>query len=674
MKQELGSFLGELGLAKASDFNESDRLALHDKYKSLVKKAKIGGTDTKNLNDLEKRACEVLELNPSAFDVSDELVKEIHTNNHSSVERVVTFIKSRRGFELINSTKSFDKFSDEELVELFGSLFGVSLAKECVQSLKAEKVGRVVGYALSGLFEQHKHLFEQNVDNTLQPDVRQTAFGRFLKEKIQESDWTCVYEYEESADHLKVDCSIYEQGASENEVRGRNRPDHCFVNHQTKTIVVGQSTSNKDVSKQRYSFFKAERALREMVNREGHGLFGYKVQPFMLLSGRFTTDQAQEYGSQEVGKAIKSNFPHASEDELNILARFQYIRLFGNAKNEEHVQSLLKYNPFIAGVDTLELYEDTRQLQEAPTQETLKWLLSHIQSTVNLLAEGDLSMTTGRSDMLLYLNDVHVSINQLFSTFHQEIDKTFFDGHVKPLADEVTRLCERLESVRGVPAVNSEVEGLWDVKERIDSLEAYNKRIKRVKTPETPQLEWSGGEPFVGKYQDSYSKRKNVQIGINKLPQALVELASVIKGAGTNRADSSNDRFFNEYVSQLEKMFLGTNWDKSNLSPTFRTNLSNKLNDSWVGDAISPLKKEFIEKTRFLFDGRLTQENRQDKTASLINHLNKGFYLGHDRLFERTKTYQEAEALAKTFGEEISELEVKCSVLMAEKDSIRFKR
>jgi ABC-type ATPase with predicted acetyltransferase domain len=109
-------------------------------------------------------------------------------------------------------------------------------------------------------------------------------------------------------------------------------------------------------------------------------------------------------------------------------------------------------------------------------------------------------------------------------------------------------------------------------------------------------------------------------------------------------------------------MFLGKDWQKGNLSQTFRTYLSTKLNETWGGDAVAPLKKEFIEKTRFFFDGRLTLENRQEKTKALMDNLNQGFRLGEDHLFKRTKTYKEAEVLAKTYGEEKFELEEKTSV------------
>ena len=274
----------------------------------------------KNFTESEVKAIDCLSLGIDNNQKFNKLLEQFQKNNATSILNVVDFIKSRDGFELINTDGDFSKFSDEELVEIFGGIFGIQVAKDSVKALKAEKVGRVIGYALSELFSKDLTEFKK-----LKKQNPKVDLCDFLREKIQTQDYECSYIYNEIGNDLEIQCSINENNnASITEVRGRNRIDHCFVNHKTQTITFGQSTSNKDTETQGYSHFKAHLTLAHLVHKETidgnpNQYYGYKLMPYLMLGGRFVVDNQNI--TQEQGRDFKKMLPNASKEDLKKIAQ-----------------------------------------------------------------------------------------------------------------------------------------------------------------------------------------------------------------------------------------------------------------------------------------------------------------------------------------------------------------
>lgn len=612
LKINLSQFLHRIKNTKKEDYDENLKNSIYMDYKELyqlystLSKKQIVDTFTKE----EIKAIHCLSLGLENEHKFNELILNFDKTAAKSMLNVADYISSRAGFDLINKDSDFSNFNDEELVGIFGSLFGIQITKECVKSLKTEKIGRVIGYAISELFDQH--ILEFREAKALNPNL---DLCTFIKDKVQSNDFECSYVYNEIGNNLDISCYINRlKSANLTDVRGNNRIDHCFVNDEEKTIIFGQSTSNKDTQKQGYSFFKAyvvleNLVLQQTIDGKPNPYYGYKLKPYLMLAGRFVVDKTKT--NQESGKGLKKMLPNVTSEELITLAQMQYFRYYGNAVNSQQVNSLPLFNVYIAGCDTTNLYEFSEKFVLKHTDiEKNKFCFSMLSEqlvkTCTILSKNQLSFVNGggKGDLHLLLNDVHAIAKNIFVNFPHKISNQEYEKHIKPLHQAINDLCTVLNPIAGQFG-NNILNDLIDINDKFESQTAYNNKIKKVIVSNIDSINWIKKAP------------KEIVWDSNDL-NVVVTIGNSLK----NTLGTTGKQFLTKFNQVIESKLKGYPLDASCLNPTsFRANMSNvkKVLQKSGHENVS----EFINKSKFIIDERLTPEKHQKEAIKLIDYLTK---------------------------------------------------
>lgn len=610
LKNSLNQFLFRISQIRDGDYDEKLKSSIYLDYKEIYS---LYSSVPKEIIDplltqKEIAAIDALSLGLEKEEEFNKIISKFQKNNHTSLEKVVDFIKSRQGFELINGNSNFDKYSDDDLVEIFGGLFGVKIAKECVKSLRAEKVGRVVGYALSGLFNEHLEEF-----NKLQQKNPYVDFASFLKDKIQTHDIECSYTFHTKNKELEIHCNLNPfKNAKITEVRGHNRVDHCFVNHKEKTITFGQSSSNKNTEQQKDSFFKAYINLKELTSRKEvdgapNPYFGYKLNPYFLFAGRFVVDDMNV--TQEKGRDFKKLFQDSSKNELEDLAHMQYYRLFGNSKNPAEIQALSEFNVFIAGCDTLKLYENLekkslKQSHDEKQQFVFEQLTSYLQNVSNTLSSSKIEFVWGVKDNLqLYMNDIHAISQEIFTNFPKEINQNEYEQHIMPIHQSLQIISKNLKDNAG-PEFNQIYRSIIDLNKHFSCLNNFNERIQEIK------------EDNISQYEKIIWRDSVKILDETKLisPSQLSFLPKIAEFIAQEYTGSQGKKFIQDFSKRLQNKL---SFDESP-PKTFR-----QLKYSFVTDFKEqyPDFVNFIEKSSFVFDKRLTPEVYSHRSHELNEYI-----------------------------------------------------
>lgn len=620
LKQNLDTFLARIKQIN-TEYDEETRASIYLDYKELYEaykkldKKKI----EENFSENEIKAIKCLSLGLKNEKRFNKIIEQFSIDSTRSISNVVDFIKSREGFDLINSDSDFSKFSDKELIDIFGGLFGINITKECVKSLRAEKVGRVVGYALSELFDKDLLEFKE-----IQKTKPRANFANFLRDKIQNSDFECSYLYNELANGVEVNCKINEEmNATITEVRGRNRVDHCFVNHESRLITFGQSTSNKDTESQGYSFYKGFLAIKELISKEyvdgeKNPYFGYKMRPYFMLGGRFVVDNADI--KQEKGRDFKKMLPNATLHEMNLLAQMQYFRLYGNAVNKEQVNSLPQFNTFVAGCDSLELYKLTEEMAlRSSNEEKNKFCFNHLTSYLkdicDVLSKNDISfIKEGKVDAKLFVDDILAITQNIPMNFNFKLSKSEYEKSILPLNKSLAKLITNIAPKAGQYGIAT-INRLQDFNDYIlSSHDSYNKKIEKTIVADIGNVGW----------KDTPKNFDNLTISNLSFVNRLAEHVELQMG-------TQGKRFFDKFrVALSEKIINNLQLDDVFDATKFRASQSHFLKEYGYTPAA-----EFIEKTKFILDERLTDESISKKSKELIKYVNK----------KLLKTYPEIEPL-----------------------------
>lgn len=603
LKENLSDYLERIKQLKSDDYDEKTKSSVYLDYKELytIYSTLTSEQISENFSTNEIKLINCLSLGVDNENEFNELILQFQHDKDVALLNVVDFIKSRDGFELINKDSNFEKFTDDELVEIFGGLFGVQMAKDCVKSLKAEKIGRVVGYALSNLFANDILEF-----NELKKQNHNIDFCAFLKEKIQESDLECSYLYNEKGNDLEILCSINEfKNANITEIRGRNRVDHCFVNHKEKFITFGQSTSNKDTESQGYSYFKGYLTLKHLVSMEKvdgkpNPYFGYKLRPYLMLGGRFVVDD--ESVIQEKGRDFKKMLPNATKSELETLGQMQYFRLFGNAVNSEQVNSLALFNVFIAGCDTLNLYEFSEKMAILTSEKDknkfcFSVLTNYVKNVCEILSNNDLSFSTGgKGDLALFLDDIYSITKKIFVNFNHELTQNEYDKLISPLHKSLNGLRDKIKPIAGQFG-NDVLNNLRTINKNFSSLEMYNDEINNCDLAQISSISWR--------------QEKLPEIILNIKDLSFV--SRIAKHIEFNLGYQGK-KFFGKFSESLDDKI---NYNLSSKTATF----SSGKNQFMKAYGYKPFAK-FLDKASFILDERLTPEKFSEKAVELVSFIN----------------------------------------------------
>lgn len=285
--------------------------------------------------------------------------------------KLVEFLKTEQGFLLAQAPLrrtqggvNRDELTDAEeaaAVAFFGGQFGFDMASDLSKSLRAERIGSLIAYAASGLWESDRK-------NAPQDPTRRV---KFILDCAAKSDQDFRVNFEQNiGDTSGVLLATNKKnngGSMRRVVRGSGMPDHFCINTDMKTLVVGNTTSNKDTKEQTQSFLRyfaaAWRATKAKTPYAKKSLYGFSLNPFYFLTGMFPSSPqltCTQFSGRDLVKSFKTKDGQeisgiTMHDKKN-LGQLSYLGLLGNINTPEKMAILFSHNPIIAGTDTLDLY------------------------------------------------------------------------------------------------------------------------------------------------------------------------------------------------------------------------------------------------------------------------------------------------------------------------------
>lgn len=414
---------------------------------------------------------------------------------------VVEFLKSTEGFALMNNptSKVVDMFNGPQgdsaknaLEVFFGGAFGLALTEEVLKSIKAEEIGTLLTYALSGNYENDR--IEYNKDPSEDPLA-------FILRKAQASDVEFVLDTATDKSFHTVEGRVTKQNRTNtNGVRGRSRPDHFVSNFATKQTYLTNTTTNLDKSGQGMSFLRYYLAAvrytkTEVINGRKNPLYGHDINASYLSSGLFPQDSTEESGvARDFVKYI--NRSSLTSREKRDMAQMEFLGLLGNCTTKEHAAILFSHNPVIAGCDTLDLYwlslkvgdclkrGDQQGCNDLIVTTVVKKLKSVAENATRMLES---NVLVGHLDNGHYL-DTNKHFNYVLSNLTNVVDKL---PKVFDMGEYVALKGSLIESLRNLvhAADQSDVSSFGAVVDMLDDrVKSFAESSLNARTPRASQM------------------------------------------------------------------------------------------------------------------------------------------------------------------------------------------
>lgn len=429
------------------------------------------------LPDKDKEIFDVLYLgyvsreqkgDPSGFSRLIKLVVD-----HPDFQRLamlVEFNKSPEGHVFSN----LGSMASREKLEKVFSSYAPPVVRHVLRSLRAEEMGRLLGYVAAGRME---------------PDIeRYNALGAqkgtgqpmeaWLLEQIRACDAEFVISFGQGVNRLNDATGHFTgSGAPKDKVREESRPDHCFMEYYTdpKTgqakvcaVHIGSSTSVRSNAsiQQGISAITNMAALVNSTMAIDSDLAGVEVRPYYYLAGVFCVDEAVSRGKSFSHALLSSDVPRKSRIAL---AQMQFLSLIScntgyqgsTSAHPDRTLALLAHNPFISGCDTLDLHGLAFDIQDAIASGMTPQKRAQLDRlAMNMLADKIIDATEGLLAAMpkLFVNargtgnrrDSDAILEALLTTAYSFTDATRFDGpedlaRLEEVRQSMIKLHEALE-------------------------------------------------------------------------------------------------------------------------------------------------------------------------------------------------------------------------------------
>lgn len=339
-----------------------------------------------------------------------QAVSLIDSNQQQTAMRLAHYIKSQEAFESIRSKREIDTVTRQKLQDLLGGILGVEIGQDFVASVKMENLGRIIGYALSGLCKGDLDTYwsQKQLSSKIFKYRNQTVED-FLSERIIEQDLEFVYHIGDSQNGQKQVAGLINGHRSVVEylrfgqTRAQNRPDSFFVNHDEKKIVVVAATSNYNgPGEQAIPLVKAHQCVRlltqqEFINDIPNDVYGYKIEMCFCHAGFAPSEQSKT--GKQTGSAFFEAAGHLTIQQRNTLMRSAFLSLLGeNGVSHLLQHALRETNVHILGTDSEDLYHKMRfaaNLDERSpwSREMAKVCLTEISNVLDILTHSDFNLS-----------------------------------------------------------------------------------------------------------------------------------------------------------------------------------------------------------------------------------------------------------------------------------------
>lgn len=507
----------------------AQRQEVFNKYKELYERF-----EHVNLKDLTDFADESILHSLKILGVGLDCAKKLQNiwnlvvpQSDKTLSAVSQFVKSEQCFDLINKNSTAEKI---ELEKLFGSILGAQITAESMKALKTEKLADIIGYALSGLCEvdysgkDFEKFQEMNPTSTLGDFFRE----RMLAHKVNMG----VYRAQKAgATHVDVYAQATKATYStSNKIASANMVDSCFIvepiapvidieNDVVITpgrpgkIVFGLVTSNDDTSSQKQQFLKTYQALQLLVKNSPE-YKDYELEPFYLLGGRFRF--SQEKSDTYKGMHFEKLLTDPSEKERRTLQQSHFYELFTNCNTMQELEILGNFNPFVCGVDTLDIYTWQQQALMSNNKSEAIWEqvsnftqnLSSIITTQNWNAQNLSTQTSGTGILELLCKDAVKLTEQLVKIIPIKTTEEY-ETKIKPLLDNANKLKNKMYALSIFPEIQEKADLLSNITFE-DQQNNYNAKFKAF----SPQLNTKWNKELAPK--GAYFAKISTKLKINQ--------------------------------------------------------------------------------------------------------------------------------------------------------------
>lgn len=337
---------------------------------------------------------------PSGF---SRLVKTVL--EYPSFQRLAVlseFNKSPEGYVYANLG---NKVPSSDIVKHFSQM-APPLVRNLLNSLRAEEMGRFIGYLAASRMDQDIQRYEAVGG--------QAALGvsleTWLVDEIRAADLEFVV-YCGPEDQINEATGKFSGHGADFGTREAMRPDHVILQYSSddtgKTYVssvhLGNSTSTRRNVAQMQGL-SALTYLSAMINASHSTeseLWGVPVRPYYFLYGLFCVDEAVSHGKNLSHALIESE---VSREDRIALAQAHYLSMISCSGKDagsysphpDRTLALLMHNPFISGCDTLDLHAMALEIQDACASGMTPEVREKLDRKVmNLLADKIISCANG---------------------------------------------------------------------------------------------------------------------------------------------------------------------------------------------------------------------------------------------------------------------------------------
>lgn len=353
------------------------------------------------------------------------------------------FVKSPDGLLFSQQFLNQKSLSPKQVEDFFGGMIGYKVISKIAASYEFEKLGSLIGFVLSGNFNQALSMANSEgiVDEELQA---QYIYKEYLKsDKLLKCGQNGIPYDQNTAELLSL------SPEKTNGVRTGNFVDHCFVNKETKTLHIGNTTLGP-INNQGDSFIKFYLATNRMVQSEyredgtPNPYYQYSISPFYILKSLFSSEKIEMSGHYIGRRAhekafvqeIEDGLAALSKDEINALGQLQFIGALGNISDPASVLIAFSHNPQLFGIDTLDFYHLSTRVQEAinkrPPDEDLyieaqadiaRTILPKIAQIIETLEKSKLSPQISKTIFENTLENLDSSLRLSFNQFNQALTR-----------------------------------------------------------------------------------------------------------------------------------------------------------------------------------------------------------------------------------------------------------
>lgn len=421
--------------------------------------------------------------------------------------RMAEFIKSQEGYDFMHKAdKSWEDLplqTQEKAVETLAVYLGginkAELIEDCVRAVRAERVGTVLAYFLSGRLENNL-LDHANLPTS--GENRRPDLVEYLREKIKASDFSTNISLVDTIDGKKTRATAEimiddHSGKDQNSIRLARNVDHfVLVDHENgiKKVVFGNSFSGPPDFQIR-SFVKYYRTIEAATKQEldFHGnpnpLFGAILDPFYLHTGNFSQDDSSGEGVA-IGNLLRTavDSGQIETEDLRAVGTLSLLGVGAHSESPRDLSVFFRHNMFVGGTDTFHLYDFVHGLNEegegdnSPERQAriIGFMANEIKMAANGLAYvvGQNFTTTFSKRSLQIIERFVINLDTKFSSM---VDQDTWDTDIEPM---LLRLENLGADIISNGARNAAEKGTWQgisnicKRLRQDGFEVFNARAK----------------------------------------------------------------------------------------------------------------------------------------------------------------------------------------------------